>query len=261
VSEAQAVLLNLDDRGVATLTINRPEKRNALATHVIEQLLQALEDVAADDRVRVLVLTGAGDKAFSAGGDLGRFLAEAEAGETAQGSRFATLFERIGRLPVPVIARINGHCLAGAFGIVLACDLIVTVDEASFGTPEILVGLWPMMITALILRNVPRKVATELMLTGRRMDAAEAKALGIVNRVVPRAELDDAVDALVETLLQHPPSVVAAGRRALFQQQDQPFLEAVRYLAQELNQVLALPEAQEGMRAFLEKRTPSFRRG
>lgn len=252
------VLYNIDDRGVATITIHRPDKRNALSSEVLDALLEALARADADARVRCVVLTGAGDKVFSAGGDLETFAAEAQTQPGLQGGKFVQLFERMGLLGIPIVGRINGHCLAGAFGVALACDMLVAVDDAEFGTPEILVGLWPMMIGALIYRNVPRKLANELIMTGRRLSAAEAAAAGIVNEVVPRAQLDAAVDKLTDTLVRHPRGIVRMGRQAVFQLTDMPLLEALRFLEGRLRDVLATDDAREGIQAFLEKRKPKF---
>ena len=243
---------------VATITLNRPEKRNALSTEVLLELIDAFKraDAAAD--VRVVVLTGAGDKVFCAGGDLEKFLGEQAATPGKQGGAFVELFETMAGLGKPIVGRINGHCLAGAFGVALGCDLLVAVDHAEFGTPEIQVGLWPMMISALIYRNLPRKIANELMLTGRRLKASEALALGIVNRVATAGDFDAAVEQLTSSLAKHPPTVVRLGRRALYAQQDMPFLEALKYLEQGLRDVLGTADAAEGIRAFLEKRPPVF---
>ncbi|RMF13937.1 MAG: hypothetical protein D6761_10310 [Candidatus Dadabacteria bacterium] len=242
---------------IATITINRPEKRNALSTEVVEALNNAFRTADASD-ARVIILTGAGDKAFSAGGDLQKFLAENEKGPGRQGGAFVALFETMAGLGKPVIGRINGHCLAGAFGIALACDMLVAVDDAAFGTPEIRVGLWPMMISALIWRKVPRNVANEMMFTGRRYSGSELQALGVVNQVVAREELDTTVNALAEQLAGLPPQVIALGRRALYAQQDMAFADGLHFLEGQLREVLQTDDAREGIRAFLEKRPPNF---
>lgn len=243
---------------VATITLNRPEKRNALSTEVLVELLAAFKQADADGNVRVVVLTGAGDKVFCAGGDLEKFLGENQSTPGRQGGAFVELFDVMAGLGKPIVGRINGHCLAGAFGVALGCDMLVAVDHAEFGTPEIQVGLWPMMISALIYRNVPRKIANEMMLTGKRLKANEAAALGIVNKVVPQTALDVTVKQVAAQLCQHPPAVVRLGRRALYAQQDMAFAEALKYLEQGLRDVLATADAAEGIKAFLEKRTPKF---
>ncbi|MCA9771859.1 MAG: enoyl-CoA hydratase/isomerase family protein, partial [Myxococcales bacterium] len=185
-------------RGAAArITINRAEKRNALSPVVVRELGAALREADADPAARVIVLTGAGDKAFCAGGDLGGdgmggMPSPLERYERGRG--FAELFRVMNGLGKPLVARVNGHALAGGLGLMLGCDLVVASSRAQFGTPEINVGLFPMMIMATIFRNIGRKKGMELLLTGDRIDAAEAERLGMVNRVVAQDELDAAVD-------------------------------------------------------------------
>src|SRR5947209_11107689 len=186
---------------VARITIDRPEKRNALNITVMTELRAAFERARTDEAIRVVVLTGEGDKAFSAGGDLGGFTAEQSKVEQHRlRGTLVDLFEDMTRLGKPIVARVNGHALAGGFGLMCACDLIVTADTAEFGMPEINTGLWPFIITAVVRHAMPERKALELMMTGERIDATEASRWGIVNQVVPAGELDKAVDALCETL-------------------------------------------------------------
>ncbi|MBA2625582.1 MAG: enoyl-CoA hydratase/isomerase family protein, partial [Acidimicrobiia bacterium] len=187
--------------GVATLTIDREERRNALSWAVVDALRAGVAEARRDQAVRVLVLTGAGDRAFCAGADL-TGMADG-AGPTAlhdARGELAALFEDLWSLGKPTIARVRGFALAGGFGLALACDLVVAAADAVFGTPELDVGLWPFMITVPLTRSMPPKVALELMLTGRRVDAAEAQRIGFVNRVVPASGLDAAVAELATTL-------------------------------------------------------------
>ena len=183
------------DGAIARLTIDREERRNALSWSLVGELRDALALAKADDAVRVVVLTGAGTAAFCAGADL--------EGMTDGGSftdlheargQLADLFRDLYALGKPTIARVQGYALAGGFGLALACDLVIAADDAIFGTPEIALGLWPHMITVPLLRAMPPKRALELMLTGRRVDAAEADRIGFVTRVVPVDQLDAAVD-------------------------------------------------------------------
>ncbi len=186
--------------GIARLTIDRPEKRNALSWSVLRDLRRRVAEVKADPEARVLVLTGAGDRAFCAGADL---TATDDPGHLAtHDSRgdLAGLFGELWDLGKPTIARVRGFALAGGMGLALACDLVVAADDAVFGTPEIDVGLWPYMITVPLMRSMPPKVALELMMTGRRVDASEAQRIGFVNRVVPVDQLDPAVDELAASL-------------------------------------------------------------
>ncbi|HEU4480715.1 MAG TPA: enoyl-CoA hydratase/isomerase family protein, partial [Actinomycetota bacterium] len=170
----------------AYISIDRPERRNAINSAVVRGISAALDD-AARDEARAVVLTGAGDKAFCAGGDLGGMVAESKVAQHQERAEVGALFSKMRATPMPIVARVNGHALAGGFGLMLACDLVVAVEDAQMGTPEINLGLWPFMISAVVQRDVPRKVALDLMLTGRKIPAPEAERWGFVNRVVPRA--------------------------------------------------------------------------
>jgi enoyl-CoA hydratase/carnithine racemase len=246
---------------VARITINRPEARNALSPEVIEGLLVAFDDAARDDAVRVVVLTGAGDRAFCAGGDLGGRGFEQKGFLERHHERrgFADLFRSLRRLGKPAIARVRGHCLAGGFGLALGCDLVVASDDASFGTPEVRRGLMPMMIMATIFRNVGRKKGMELLLTGERISAAEAERLGLINHAVPAAELDARVDALASRIASMSPAIVRLGRDAFYAMSDMAFDQALEYLQAMLTVNLGSEDAIEGVRAFLEKREPVWK--
>jgi enoyl-CoA hydratase len=259
-SEAPPVLYEVDGP-VARLTINRPEARNALSPDVMEGLLAAFDRAAADAEVRVLVLTGAGDKAFCAGGDLGGrgFLQRGFAERHYDRRSFADLFRRLNRLGKPVIARVRGHCLAGGFGLAIGCDLVVASDDSSFGTPEVRRGLMPMMIMATIFRNIGRKKGMELLLTGERISAAEAERLGLINYAVPAAELDAKVDELAARIAAMSPAVVRLGRDAFYAMSDMHFDQALEYLQAMLTVNLGTDDAAEGVRAFLEKRDPVWK--
>jgi enoyl-CoA hydratase len=244
----------------AWVTINRPEARNALNPEVMSGLADAVERAGSDESLRAVVLTGAGDRAFSAGGDLGGFAPDASkvAQHGARGA-MARLLVALQESPLPVIARVRGRCLAGGFGLALGCDLIVAADDAEFGTPEIDVGLWPYMITAVIQRNVPRKVALDLMLTGRRMDAAEAARWGIVNRVVPADGLDVAVDELVGVLAGKSPLILRLGKGSFYRAQDMTFSDALAFLHSMLTVNLEAEDVVEGITAFMQKRSPDWK--
>jgi len=244
----------------AWITINRPDQRNALNPAVMAGLADAVGRAARDEALRAVVLTGAGDRAFSAGGDLGGFGPDASkvAQHTARGA-MARLLEALQECPLPVIARVNGRCLAGGFGLALGCDLIVASEGVEFGTPEIDIGLWPYMITAVIQRNMPRKVALDLMLTGRRMDAAEAARWGIVSRVVPAQGLDAAVDELVELLAGKSPLIVRLGKSSFYRSQDMTFSDALAYLHSMLTVNLEAEDVVEGVSAFMQKRPPEWK--
>ena len=254
----ESILLDVAAR-VARVTINRPDKRNALSWEAMGELRQALAEAKADPDVRVVVLTGSGDKAFCAGADLGTMADGASYAELhdARGE-LALLFRDLWELGKPTIARVRGYALAGGFGIALACDLVVAADDAQFGAPEIDLGLWPHMITVPLTRSMPPKKALELMMTGRRVDAGEAAAIGFVNQVVPVDELDDAVDDLASTLAAKPPGAMKLGRNAFYGSWDLAADEALRLLHPLLTVTASSDEAAEGIAAFKEKRPPSW---
>lgn len=255
--------------GVLTITLNRPERRNPIGPTTVGELLHALQRAQADEAVRVVVLTGAG-KVFSAGGDLNQMGQAGEKGATplasgATETRAAGTFVDLnlmlaGRgIGKPTIAKVNGHAMAGGLGLVVACDLAIAADDAQFATPEINVGLWPMMIMATIFRNVPKKRAMELILTGERIDAQTAERLGLITRVVPRDRLDAEVHVLCEKLIGKSPLVMQMGLDAYHRMQDLELEAALRYLEGELGRVLATDDAAEGLMAFLQKRAPSWK--
>jgi enoyl-CoA hydratase len=252
------VTVRYEVRGPAAwLTIDREERRNALGPEVIEGLVEGLARAGGDDDVRVVVLTGAGEKAFSAGGDIGSFRSD-DAAESAPAA-VSRLMDALWHHPKPVIARVNGKALGGGFGVMLACDLAVAADDVELGTPEIDIGLWPHVITVIIQRTVPRNLALELMLTGRRVSASEAERRGILNRVVPRAELDGAVAELVERLASKSPHVLRLGKRSFVGAEDLPFGRAVDHLTGMLAETLEAEDLVEGVAAFLEKRRPDWK--
>ncbi|MDQ4124846.1 MAG: enoyl-CoA hydratase-related protein [Actinomycetota bacterium] len=245
--------------GVATITIDRPERRNAINPEVVRGLRAALAQAEADDSVRVVVLTGAGDKAFCAGGDLGGMTADSKVGQHRERAEVGELFAALRRSRLPVVARVNGHALAGGFGLMLACDLVVAADDAEMGMPEIDVGLWPFMVTAIVQRDLPRKVALDLMLTGRRIPASEGKRWGFVNRVVPRDDLDAAVEELTESLASKSPLIAALGKSSFYRAEDMPFEDKLDYLAAMLTVCLESEDTVEGVTAFLQKRAPDWK--
>lgn len=247
------------DGSVGRVTIDRPERRNAMSFQVMEELGQALSAARSDDAVRVVVLTGAGESAFCAGADLGGIGEQARAGVHEARGLVAGLFRQLWGLGKPTIARVRGWCLAGGFGLALACDFVVAADDAVFGTPEIDVGLWPYQISVPLLRSMPPKRALELMLTGRRVAAAEAERIGFVNRVVPPAELDAAVDELAATLASKSPLIVRWGRDSFYRVLDMAGEEALDYLHAMLTVTTATDDAAEGLAAFAEKRKPEWK--
>ncbi|HEY3211339.1 MAG TPA: enoyl-CoA hydratase-related protein [Actinomycetota bacterium] len=257
---ADSVLYEVRGHSVR-LTVNRPDERNALNQQVVDGLLTGLRRAAGEGSVRCLVLTGAGDRAFCSGGDLTSTMSPDE-GRVQQHhgrGRIGDLMVAMAKHPLPIVARVNGAALAGGFGLMLSCDLAVAADDVEVGTPEIKLGLWPFMISAVIARNVPRKIAVEMMLTGRRVPAAEAGRWGMVNRVVPRVELDDTVDRLVEELSSKSPVAMRLGKESFYRAQDMRLEEALAYLNAMLSVDLQSEDVVEGVSAFLQKREPDWK--
>jgi enoyl-CoA hydratase len=245
--------------GVATLALNRPETRNALSDELLDALLAAFERARDDDDVRAVVLASTHATVFSAGGNLGGFAADVPLAHKHRAiERFPRLFELIGTLGKPTICAARGHVLAGSLGVALACDLVIASESATFGTPEINVGVFPFMIMALIYRNVPRKKASEMLLLGERIGAAEAERLGIVNRVVPDAEFDAAVAEWSAKLASKSPLLMRMGKDAMWRQQDLALVDALDYLRAQLALAFSTEDIQEGVKAFFEKREPEW---
>jgi enoyl-CoA hydratase len=248
------------DGGLATIAMDQPDTRNALSDELLADLIAAFEAARDDDAVRCVVLASTHEKTFSSGGNLAGFAADVPLVHKHMGTeRFPRLFTLIGELGKPVICAVNGHCLAGALGLALACDLIVASEQATFGTPEINVGVFPFMILALIVRNVPRKKATEMLLLGERFDAREAERLGVVNRVVAAEELDHAVRDWAHRLADKSPVLMKLGKDALWRQNDMALEDAWDFLRAQLTIAFATEDIQEGVKAFFEKREPQWK--
>jgi len=246
--------------GVARVTINRPERRNAMSYGVMSGLRDAMARARSDDAVRVVVLTGAGDKAFCAGADLTGIAENAGAAAAHDGrGLLADLFRDMWSLGKPILARVRGYALAGGFGLACACDMIIASDDSTFGTPEINVGLWPYMITVPLLRSMPPKTALDLMITGRRVPADEGARLGFVQRVVPAADLDPTVDVLAAELAGKSPLIMKWGRDSFYRVLEMDADAALSYLQGMLTVTTQTEDAAEGVAAFAEKRAPQWK--
>jgi enoyl-CoA hydratase/carnithine racemase len=239
----------------AWLTINRPEKRNAISPEAMTLFSQGLDKAEQDEAVRVVVVTGAGDKAFCSGADLAGNLAVSG---TDVMTGYAALITRLATFPKPTVARVNGHCLAGGTGFMLGCDIVIARDTAQFGTPEVNVGLFPMMIGALIFRNVPRKKAMEMVLLGERLTAVQALEMGLVTRVCPAEKFEAEVLSVAAQLAEKSPIGLRIGKLAFAAAEVMPLGEAVKFLAGKLAEVASTSDAVEGITAFIEKRKPEF---
>ena len=236
---------------VATIALDEPDTRNALSDALLEELLAALEAARDDGAVRCVVLASTHPTTFSSGGDLANF---ADADTTL----FPRAFTLLAELGKPVICAAGGHVLAGALGLALACDLVIASDRATFGTPELHVGLFPFMVSALLARNVARKTCSELLLLGERIDAHEAWRVGIVNRVVAPGELDAAVADWAQRLAARSPAIMKLGKDALARTRDMPLEEALSLLRSQLDAALRTDDAREGVAAFFERREPRW---
>jgi len=252
------ITYNVED-GVAEVTIDDPERRNALSNRLIGALRDAIGAAQDDADVRVVVLTGAGDRAFSSGGNLSGGFVDSPLADHEERGVLADLIRGMRRIPKPVVGRINGAALGGGFGIAAACDITIASDTATFGTPEIDLGLWPMMISAVLLPLVPRKQLLDMMLVGRIVDADEALRLGIVTRVVPASDLDAAVADTVGELLQKSPAALALGKASFYAMEGMDLDTALDHLHIGLTAVAFTEDAAEGVEAFLQKRDPNWK--
>ncbi|CAN5253798.1 2,3-dehydroadipyl-CoA hydratase [soil metagenome] len=252
---------DVDEHGIARIVLDDPTTRNALSDRLLDELLSRLEEARDDDAVRVVVLTSADAKIFSSGGDLKSFTDERPILEKYAGlDRFPRLYGLLGALGKPSILAANGDVLAGAFGLALACDLIVARDGIRFGCPEINVGVFPFMISALIYRSVPRAKANELMMTGELITAAEARDLHIVNRVAEAAEFDGVVDSLARRVASRSPLLMQMGKNALNATRDLPLGDALQFLQGQLALAFTTEDITEGVSALKERREPNWKR-
>ncbi len=252
-------LLVTDAGPVRTITLNNPERRNAIGPTMTNELLWALSDAHEDAGVRVIVITGAGDS-FCAGGDFNSMTGRTDAPPSLEPKGdYSDLLLALVRTQKPIIARVNGHAMGGGCGLVAASTFAIAAAEAKIGTPEIDVGVFPMMIMAVLSRLVPRRALLEMMLLGRRYLAEEARAIGLVGEVVPGAQLDAAVERLASALAAKSPMAMSLGLRAFADQDDMDLASALPMLRGRLGEVLGTEDAMEGLTAFLEKRAPVWK--
>ncbi|RFA12571.1 enoyl-CoA hydratase [Subtercola boreus] len=245
------------DPGVVIVTLDSPATRNALGDELMDQLLAALEAARDDSEVRVVVITSSHDRVFSAGGDLKAFADDRSPDEKFEGlGRFPRLYRLLGALGKPVICAANGDVLAGAFGLALACDLVIAKESARFGCPEINVGVFPFMISALLYRNIDRMKANELMMVGDLVTATEGKELGFVNRVVPDDDFEAEVLAWALRIATKSPLLMRLGKEAIDATRDLPLGDAFDVLQHHLADAFGTADMKEGVAAFREKRDP-----
>lgn len=254
------VLLNTCVDGVRTLTLNRPKRRNALNSELVSALHQALVDARHDDETRAIVLTGAGDKVFCAGADLNPAqLADGVLATHYSRHAFVELLTAFKKAGVPIIVQLQGHVLAGGVGLLAAADLAIAADDVYVQTPELNVGLFPMMIMSLIARNIGRKHAMELLMTAEKISIADAHRMGLVNRIVPRSALDKETHAMAQRLAGFSPAVMTLGKDAYYAMEDMPLDAALDYLCGQLSLNTMTEDAAEGVMAFMQKRPPEWK--
>lgn len=259
MSEKQDVLYQVDSR-VATLTINRPERRNAITPAVMAELKNRFDKASADPDVWAIVLTGAGGT-FCAGADLtGTFGKEKSFLQMHEDRRaFADLLLAMNKCRKPILAAVQGYCLAGGMGLCLSSDMAIASEEAQFGLPEIKRGLWPYMVTAVLIRNVGRKKALELCMTGERISAAEAERIGMINACVPRDRFREKVAETAAKLASYSPAVMGLGKSSFYRIADMSLEDALGYLHSQLTLNTQTEDILEGIAAFMEKRQPVWK--
>lgn len=245
------------DGPVLRLTLDRPERRNALNDAVLAGMVAAVREPG---DARVIVLTGAGESVFCSGADLAQLAEDAtglERHEARSGLR--DLVVAIRTCPLPVVARVQGLCLAGGVGLALGCDIVLASSAAQFGLPEVNVGLWPFMVSALLAAHVSPKVAAELMLSGRRISASEARDVGLVSRVLPTEDFDEEVESALAALAAAPPVAVRLGKAAFLRALETPLVPALDAMQAQLSLLATTADATEGITAFLQKRSPQWK--
>ncbi len=254
----ETLLVDVTD-GVASLTLNRPHVRNALSATLIRELEQALGTLEADPGARVIVLAGAGDKAFCAGADL---KGVGDRGTTLQAREafggLVRILEYMARMRTPLIAKVHGYALAGGCGLAAGCDIVIAAEEAIFGLPEIKIGLLPLIVMAPILRSVGRKRGMLMILAGEQVSAREAYEMGLVSRIVPGSELVPMVAALARTLAGFSPTALGLAKEAAATSTGMEYGAALRYLRELITLVALSDDAREGITAFFEKRAPNW---
>jgi enoyl-CoA hydratase len=246
------------EAGIGRITINRPEKSNAMSPAVLARLRQVIEEAGKDRNVRVVTLTGAGEKVFCAGVDLKASLAAGPEGQAFGRSDFRQLLIEISQCPKPTVSLVRGHAMGGGIGLIAASDLCFSYDDVHFSTSEIHVGMFPMMVMGLLYRNVGRKKATEMILLGDRMTAAEAAQSGLINRAFPREQFEAAAAGYIQKLADKSTVILAMGKKAISELLDKSLHEEEQYLESALVKVMATEDSKEGIRAFVEKRKPSW---
>ncbi len=253
------VLLSIKDR-VATITINRPEKRNSISGGVMSGLHQYLDQSDSNPDIGSVVLTGA-EGNFCSGADLGSSFS----GDTSLLDRhegrigFAQFLLKMNQCKKPILAAVEGYCLAGGMGLCLSSDIVIAREDAQFGTPEIKRGLWPYMVTGILIRNVGRKKALELCMSGERFSAVEAERIGMINYAVPKAAYPEKVEEMATKLASYSPAIMGLGKESFYRIADMGLEDALYYLRSQLTINTQTEDIAEGIAAFMEKRKPQWK--
>ncbi len=249
----------VEKRGaVQWITINREERRNAMNDAVIDGIAAGFTQAANDPDMRAVVLTGAGDRAFCAGADLSAGSGSFKYDYSKVGLNFVRLMKQARDLTLPLIARVNGHAMAGGLGMMGMCDMAIAVDNARFGMPEVKVGIFPMQIMAVLQRLIPSRKLYEMALTGEPITAAESLELGLVNYVVPPAELDAKIEWLLSRLLDKSPTAIRRGKYAMRTAEQLNFDQSGAFMEAQIGTLALTEDAAEGRQAFIEKRAPNW---
>jgi len=249
----------LEQRGQALwITINREERRNAMNEAVMAGIADGFTRAANDPAVRTVVLTGAGGKAFCAGADLSTSAGSFKYDYSRVGLPFVKLMKQARDLTVPLIARVNGHTMAGGMGLLGMCDMAIAADHALFGMPEVKVGVFPMQIMAVLQRLIPSRKCYEMALTGEPIDAREALELGLLNYVVPASDLDAKVEWLLARLMDKSPTAIRKGKYAMRITEQLNFDQSAIFMEGQIGTLALTEDAEEGLRAFNEKRKPNW---
>jgi len=244
---------------IATITLNRPEKMNRLSVDNMKQLCSALDRARDDSEVRVVIITGAGDKAFCAGADLNDFRGLGALEARKKFEAFADISRKFIVLEKPSIASVNGLALAGGFGLAIYPDITIASEKAMFGLPEINVGLWSCIVSVALPRIIGRKKALELLMTGRLISAVQAESMGLINCVVPHNKLARATEELARELSVKSPLILRLGRRSFYGMLDMEYEKGINYILDALAVIISTEDCQEGVAAFVEKRKPIWK--
>ena len=255
--EYRDLIYELSD-GIATVTLNRPERLNAISGGMLSSFSRAFREADHDRNVRVIVLTGAGDKAFCAGADLQNSGAAFAMDFSKPNVDYADLLRLSQNATKPAIARVGGVCMAGGMGLLCMTDMAVAADHVIFGLPEVKVGVFPMQVLSLLQSIAPRRLVSEWSMTGEPFDARTAQAAGLLNYVVPAAELDAKVDWLVSRLVDKSPTAIRRGKYAMRAIASMSFDESIAYTESQIALLAMTEDAKEGLKAFGEKRKPSW---